>query len=541
MPCERGEGGKGDKFMKKAQVQEYLDKDSDRESSDTRESACEDGQLIHVQNPSDDKPATQILKLDEIIIEDALQLRDDYDEQVTKHLAERLKSGAKLPPVCVFDDGQKKRLADGRYQIYAMKLLGATEVEVIVRPGDWRDALVYGIDINTKHGTSLSPAEKRKCAMRLLSDPEVSTWSDHRIGDLCALNHKTIARLRKLSGANPQMQARLVERGGVIYEMRLPVRKGKRDAGERIERGADKRAIDPTTEPTFPASRAEEINETWQVSEGDVYVIESQTSERQHIIICGDSGLAETYQPVRSLTSRVGLLVSDVPYNCDIVDGPRIGKRETNSHLAIANDNLNDVDYELILFNALRQAKTFLRPGGSYYCFMSTKHLVMTTDVLTKAIAAPRQFLIWVKDYFVTDLSHYHWGHETCAYGWLDDASSTWLGDKVQNTVFQAALNRGEGQDLERGVHPTPKPLSMLEKLIANSLEHGGTVLDPFMGSGSTLVAAEKIGRVGIGIEIVAPYVAVALQRLKEMGLSVRRATADDLVALTDADGSEED
>lgn len=112
------------------------------------------------------------------------------------------------------------------------------------------------------------------------------------------------------------------------------------------------------------------------MSEGDVYVIESQTSERQHIIICGNSALAETYQPIRSLTSRVGLLVSDVPYNCDIVDGPRINKRETNSHLAIANDNLNDVDYESILFNALRQAKTFLRPGGSYYCFMSTKHLV---------------------------------------------------------------------------------------------------------------------------------------------------------------------
>ncbi len=245
--------------------------------------------------------------------------------------------------------------------------------------------------------------------MRLLSDPEVSTWSDHRIGDLCALNHKTIARLRKLSGANPQMQARLVERGGVIYEMRLPVRKNKRDAGERIKRGADKRAIDPTTEPTVPASRAEEINETWQVSEGDVYVIESQTSERQHIIICGDSALAETYQPVRSLTSRVGLLVSDVPYNCDIVDGPRTNKRETNSHLAIANDNLNDVDYELILFNALRQAKTFLRPGGSYYCFMSTKHLVMTTDVLTKAIAAPvtdepvlgaNQFEVEFRSYF---------------------------------------------------------------------------------------------------------------------------------------------
>ncbi len=60
MPCERGEGGKEDKFMKKAQVQEYLDKDRAQESSDTGESVCEDGQLIHIQNPSADKPATQM-------------------------------------------------------------------------------------------------------------------------------------------------------------------------------------------------------------------------------------------------------------------------------------------------------------------------------------------------------------------------------------------------------------------------------------------------------------------------------------------------
>lgn len=210
---------------------------------------------------------------------------------------------------------------------------------------------------------------------------------------------------------------------------------GKHDASGRSKRRPDGGRLDISGEPPVPTSRAEEINEKWQVSEGDVYVIESQNSEHHHVIVCGDSALAETYRPIRSLQSRVGLLVSDFPYNCDIVGGVRIGKRQINTHLEIANDNLNDVDYELNLFNALRQAKTFLRPGASYYCFMSTKHLVMTTDVITKPLAAPRQFLIWVKDYFVTDLSHYHWGHETCAYGWLDDSTSTWRGDNVQNRV----------------------------------------------------------------------------------------------------------
>lgn len=121
--------------------------------------------------------------------------------------------------------------------------------------------------------------------------------------------------------------------------------------------------------------------------------------------------------------------------------------------------------------------------------------------------------MIWLKQTFVLGRADYHYRHEPILYGWIANGPHYFAGDRTQDSVFE--IDRPTSSEL----HPTSKPVELIAKMIANSSRPGQIVYDPFAGSGSTLVAAHQLGRVGYGCEIDPGYVAVTLERLSLLGL----------------------
>jgi len=115
--------------------------------------------------------------------------------------------------------------------------------------------------------------------------------------------------------------------------------------------------------------------------------------------------------------------------------------------------------------------------------------------------------LVWVKDQLVLSRADYHFQHENILYGWKDDAGHKWTGDRKQSSVF--FVDRPKRSD----EHPTMKPVKLVEQMLTNNSSEGEIVLDPFLGSGTTLIACQNLGRKCRGIEIEPKYVAVTLQR----------------------------
>jgi DNA modification methylase len=109
--------------------------------------------------------------------------------------------------------------------------------------------------------------------------------------------------------------------------------------------------------------------------------------------------------------------------------------------------------------------------------------------------------------------SDYHFRHELVLYGWLNNGAHHWDGDRSQDSVFE--VDRPRASDL----HPTTKPVELIARMVANSSRPGELVYDPFCGSGSTIVAAHQLGRIGFGCEIDPAYLAVELERLSRLGL----------------------
>ena len=127
-----------------------------------------------------------------------------------------------------------------------------------------------------------------------------------------------------------------------------------------------------------------------------------------------------------------------------------------------------------------------------------------------------RHGLVWVKDSFVFGRSDYHYRHEPILYGWLEGAHY-FIDDRTQSSVFE--IPRPKDSD----DHPTQKPVELVQRMVENSTPLGEIVYDPFLGSGTTLIAAHRTGRRCYGMEIAPRYADVILRRAEAEGLTVER------------------
>ena len=219
------------------------------------------------------------------------------------------------------------------------------------------------------------------------------------------------------------------------------------------------------------------------------------------------------------------LIVTDPPYNVALGqhDRPSEAKqlhRRTDG-LVIANDSWdNDEDFIEFLRSAFELGMDALKPGGAFYIWHADTQRMNFLKACERAGMTIRECLVWVKNVFTLGRQDYQWRHEPCLYGWKDGASHQWYSDRKQSTVLEFDKPSSNSE------HPTMKPIPLIAYQIENSSKEGDLVLDMFGGSGSTLIACEKLGRKCVTMELDPHYCDVIISRWEEM--TGQRATLEE-------------
>jgi len=216
----------------------------------------------------------------------------------------------------------------------------------------------------------------------------------------------------------------------------------------------------------------------------------------------------------RPAGARAGMVFTDPPYNVSL--GDHGGHQRESRRRRIVNDSLDPIAWETFV---RAWARTLLASvDGAIYVCMSSKELPLVSRVLAEEGGHWSDTIIWAKDRFVLGRADYQRSYEPIWYGWREGVSHHWCGDRDQGDVWEIA------RCPDAPLHPTMKPLPLMERAISNSSRPGDLVLDPFLGSGSTLIACERTGRVCAGIEIDPIYAEVALRRSERFsGLDAER------------------
>jgi DNA modification methylase len=218
-----------------------------------------------------------------------------------------------------------------------------------------------------------------------------------------------------------------------------------------------------------------------------------------HRLLCGDAtSLTHVARLMDGL--RADLVFTDPPYNVDYV-----GK--TGSALKIDNDKMDTKRFRAFLLAAFHVLFANAREGAPIYVCHSDTEGYNFRGAMIEAGWLFKQAIIWVKDSFVMGRQDYHWRHEPILYGWKPGAAHRWWADRTQDTVWEIPRPKRSVE------HPTMKPVELVSRAIVNSSKPGDMVLDPFGGSGSTLIACEAEGRVCRIAELDPRYVDVIVER----------------------------
>jgi DNA modification methylase len=218
-----------------------------------------------------------------------------------------------------------------------------------------------------------------------------------------------------------------------------------------------------------------------------------------HRLLCGDSTVATDVERVLGSVTPL-LMVSDPPYGVEYDPSWRnhAGAARTRRTGKVLNDDRADWREAWALF-----------PGDVAYVWHGALHATTVAESLEAAGFAIRSQIIWAKERLVLSRGDYHWMHEPMWYAVKKTGKGHWAGDRKQTTLWQ--ISSGD-QDAET-VHGTQKPVECMRRPMLNNSSPGQAVYEPFMGSGTTLIAAETTGRVCLGIELNPAYVDVAVER----------------------------
>jgi DNA modification methylase len=221
-----------------------------------------------------------------------------------------------------------------------------------------------------------------------------------------------------------------------------------------------------------------------------------------HRLLIGDAG--DTAAVQRLMDGKpAAMCFTDPPYNVALGDhgGQQRGQRKRR----IQNDAMTPEEWETF---CRRWATNLISSvAGALYVCMSTKEWPLVSRVLAEEGAHWSDTIIWAKDRFVLGRADYQRQYEPIWYGWPSEAKHQWHGGRDQGDIW--TIDRPSAND----AHPTMKPVALVEKAIANSSSAGDIVLDLFLGSGSTLIACERTGRVCYGMELDTHYGSVVLAR----------------------------
>ena len=227
-----------------------------------------------------------------------------------------------------------------------------------------------------------------------------------------------------------------------------------------------------------------------------------------HQVLCGDATDQGGVSRVLG-TAQLQLMVTDPPYGVQYAPEWReqagLGKqRQTGT---VRNDDRADWTPAYRLF-----------PGDVIYVWHAGVHAPEVATGIRAAGFELRAQIIWAKQHFALSRGAYHWQHEPCWYAVRKGGRSYWRGDRTQSTVWHVAnLNPFGGNHEESSTgHATQKPVDLMRRPVLNHSERGEAVYDPFLGSGTTLIAAEMTERICYGLEIDPRYCDVIVRRWQE-------------------------
>lgn len=305
---------------------------------------------------------------------------------------------------------------------------------------------------------------------------------------------------------------------------------------------------DDTEQVSELMSKAEQLQEKWKVQPGDLYQLGA------HRLLCGDCGDVANLQ--RLLDGHMAdMLWCDPPYNVayDASQRKRDKLRSQGQEdsgvkpITILGDNRSVDDYQADLIRWFGAATQVIKPGGAIYIAHADVFGLETRLAAGKADWKIAQTLIWVKQAFTLGRQDYEWQHEPILVGWKRGAGHFWQGGFTQSTVIDEELDLKrmkkpelislvnhlrnaidgtiirEPRNVKSDLHPTVKPTRLVARQVWNSSRRGERVLELFSGSGTTIEACERTGRIGYATELDPKFVAVDCERMSLLGLNVER------------------
>jgi DNA modification methylase len=251
-----------------------------------------------------------------------------------------------------------------------------------------------------------------------------------------------------------------------------------------------------------------------------------------HRLVCGDSTDAKTLS--KALDGHMAdCIFTDPPYNVAYQGG-------TKDKLTIKNDSMSEAEFENFLLSAYEAMYANVKEGGAIYvCHADGSSISFRAKFIESGFML-KQILIWVKDNFTLSRQDYNWQHEPIIYGWKPGSAHTWYGPFSDSTVqefnekdifkmnkeqlvgiiekaLQATTIIKVDRPRRNAEHPTMKPIELVTRLVANSAKRGMKILDPFGGSGSTLIACEALGMKAALVELDPKYCDVIVTRWENL------------------------
>jgi DNA modification methylase len=217
----------------------------------------------------------------------------------------------------------------------------------------------------------------------------------------------------------------------------------------------------------------------------------------EHLLFCGDATEVGAYERLLG-EDQVNLVWTDPPYGVSYVG---------QGGMTIENDNLDIGALEEFLRQSFNAMFTFTKPGACWYVAAPSGNLFQAFSIPLSELEVWRHTLVWVKDALVMGRADYHYRHESIFYGWTPGAAHQEPPDRKQDSVWEVPRPRSNKE------HPTMKPIELITRAINNSCRANDLVLDPFAGSGSTLIAAEQTRRRARVMEIDPKYCDVIIAR----------------------------
>jgi DNA modification methylase len=277
------------------------------------------------------------------------------------------------------------------------------------------------------------------------------------------------------------------------------------DESLALDTGFDAKDIDAllapeeVTEDEVPEPPADPITKP-----GDLWLL------GEHRLLCGDSTKAEDVARLMS-SSKADMVLTDPPYGVAYV-----GK--TKDALTVENDALDESSLSRLVTAAFDNAQSISRNGAYWYATVPARplHILFADDWKRRGIL--RQIMVWAKDSMVLGHSEYHYQHEPILFGWIPGERHL-NKDRTRTTLWTYDRPKASRE------HPTMKPIELWSQAVKDGSRAGETIFDPFLGSGTTLIAAEQLGRKCYGMEISPAYCDVIVKRWET--LTGKKATLE--------------